>query len=674
MRRGVAVFLLVVMAACDRGHVMTNPPIESVAENKPIDDGGSSAIDSAIAPCTDFYLHACGGWIRDTPIPDDEGMWSRSFHETARRNDETLRAILERDAARPSVEEPFADQLGDFYSSCLDETAIDALGDRELNALLDQVDTSDAEHLATAIAHATLLGVPSLFVLTPEPDLTESRRTGAVLRQPPLTLPESSYRDPLILAALTSHVTKMFELVGDTPARATVEAASAVDLERALADAFESRAVFRNSSHAPVIVDAAALSRPALNFPWKSYFAGLGVEPSTLHVATPHYLAALNGVLAQALQRAPSRDALRSLLRWQLLHALAPTLSSALSREDSELSRLRTGATAISPRWKRCVQVTEDVLGEALAEAFTRDVIGAATIERAHRLTATVASATREEVAALPWMDAPTRVVAIDKIARLQLVIGDPPPSANYAALSLGRSSFLSNVLRAREFKARRELASIGHPTRPTERIFAATPNASFDPRSNALVLLPGILSAPAFLSGSPTVDLATLGTILGHEMIHAIDGRFDATGNVSTWWSAETSTAHRIRSVCAQRELDAAIVGGDLHLRSAAVVDELLADGGGLRIAYRALAHADPREGPDSGTRDRAFFTGYAQLWCAKFRPEALRDFVATDAHPPPEFRVNESVAEMPEFAAAFSCKADDEMVKRPADRCDAW
>ena len=34
-----------------------------------------TAIDRSIDPCVDFFAYACGGWIKNNPIPADQSSW-----------------------------------------------------------------------------------------------------------------------------------------------------------------------------------------------------------------------------------------------------------------------------------------------------------------------------------------------------------------------------------------------------------------------------------------------------------------------------------------------------------------------------------------------------------------------------------------------------------------------
>jgi putative endopeptidase len=77
------------------------------------------AIDPAVAPCQDFYAHACNGWLKANPIPPDQTAWDvdSALVETNRAK---LRQILERAAAEPTAA---TRRIGDYWTACMDEAA-----------------------------------------------------------------------------------------------------------------------------------------------------------------------------------------------------------------------------------------------------------------------------------------------------------------------------------------------------------------------------------------------------------------------------------------------------------------------------------------------------------------------------------------------------------------------
>src|ERR1700722_5613842 len=97
------------------------PTAPALAHDTTLPGAGAHALDKAGGPCDDFFQFACGGWMKSTPIPDDESRWVRSFSVIGEDNQKALRAILERDAAGDIKGDAYGQPLGDFWKSCMDE-------------------------------------------------------------------------------------------------------------------------------------------------------------------------------------------------------------------------------------------------------------------------------------------------------------------------------------------------------------------------------------------------------------------------------------------------------------------------------------------------------------------------------------------------------------------------
>src|SRR5580692_2607163 len=70
------------------------PPAPSVTYDMTLTGPDQAALDRNTQPCDDFYQFACGGWMKATPIPDDQSYWSRSFSVIHEDNQKALRGIL----------------------------------------------------------------------------------------------------------------------------------------------------------------------------------------------------------------------------------------------------------------------------------------------------------------------------------------------------------------------------------------------------------------------------------------------------------------------------------------------------------------------------------------------------------------------------------------------------
>ena len=75
-----------------------------------------------------------------------------------------------------------------------------------------------------------------------------------------------------------------------------------------------------------------------------------------------------------------------------------------------------------------------------------------------------------------------------------------------------------------------------------------------------------------------------------------------------------------------------------------------------------------------DGYTGDQRFFLSFARVWATSNRDEDKRLRLNTDPHPLGKYRANATLANLPEFAAAFSCKRGDAMVRPPEQQCKLW
>jgi putative endopeptidase len=94
------------------------------------------ALDRSADACTDFYQFACGGWIAKHPVPSDRASWSR-FEELQERNNDTLHRVLD---AADAGSDPASKKIGDYYASCMDESAIDVKAVKLLESALEKAE------------------------------------------------------------------------------------------------------------------------------------------------------------------------------------------------------------------------------------------------------------------------------------------------------------------------------------------------------------------------------------------------------------------------------------------------------------------------------------------------------------------------------------------------------
>jgi putative endopeptidase len=643
-------------------------------------------IDKTVDPCVDFYQYACGNWIKNTEIPADQPEWV-SFIELDERNKVIERQILEKAAVESSGRDAVDQKIGDFYASCMDESAVNAKGLDPLKPELQQIaGAKDKKDLIDMLARVHAAGAGGLFRFYSSPDLHNAGQVIAYIDQGGLTLPDRDYYlkdDPKQVEMrkhLVENVTEMFTLAGEPPAQAGESAQTVLRIETALAKASMDRTLRRdpkNRDHKMTTQQAIALGP---NFVLSSYFSAAGAPSfSDLNVTNPEFFKQVNAVIEQE-----PLSAWKTYVSWHLLDASAPWLSKPFVDTNFKLQKALTGQDEIQARWKRCIDATDNALGEALGQKYVDLTFGADGKQRMLKMVDALEASLDQDIQGLEWMGPDTKKQAKVKLEAIRNKIGYPDAWRDYSTLTIVRGDLLGNVERANQFETKRDLAKIGKPLDRKEwGMTPPTVNAYYSGSYNEIVFPAGILQPPFFdKKMDDAVNFGGIGLVIGHELTHGFDDqgrKYDAQGNLRDWWTAEDGKEFEQRAACVANEYGNFVAVDDLKLNGKLTLGENTADNGGARIAYNALMHllAEDKTGKssekiDGYTPEQRYFLGFGRVWCEKRRPEFSRMLVSVDPHSPGRYRVNGVVENMPEFQKAWGCKAGQPMVAQNA--CHVW
>ncbi len=643
-------------------------------------------IDKTLDPCVDFYQYACGNWLKKTEIPADQSAWV-SFIELDERNLVTLHEILEKASANDPTRSPIEQKIGDFYGSCMDEKAVDAKGLDPLKPELDRISAvNDKTALIDAVARVHMMGPNPLFNFFSSSDLHNADQVIAYIDQAGLSLPDRDYyiKDDARMTEMRKHlveyVTQVFILAGQSSAQAAESAKTVLRIETALAKDSMDRTLRRDpkTRDHKMTRDAAVALAP--NFYLDRYFAASGAPSfSELNVSNPEFFKQVNGVL-----ESESLDNLKIYVSWHLLRGSAPWLSQPFVDAGFKMRQALTGQKEIQARWKRCVQLTDQSLGEALGQKYVDVTFGADGKQRMLKMVDALEASLDGDIQGLPWMTEETKKQAKLKLDAIRNKIGYPDVWRDYSSLTVVRGDLLGNFLRANEFESKRDIAKIGKPLDRKEwGMTPPTVNAYYSSSYNEIVFPAGILQPPFFdKKMDDAVNFGGIGLVIGHELTHGFDDqgrKFDPQGNLHDWWTPEDGKEFEKRASCVADEYSGFTAVDDLKLNGRLTLGENTADNGGARIALAALEHmiAEDKTGKeaqkiDGYTPEQRFFLGFARVWCEKRRPESARVQVTTNPHSPGRWRVNGVVQNMPEFQQAWGCKAGQPMVS--ANACRVW
>jgi putative endopeptidase len=642
-----------------------------------------ATLDPTCKPCQDFYRYATGGWADKNPIPADRASWG-TFAELADANLERERTILDASAAPGMTGDQ--KRLGDFYSSCMNTSAVDAAGLKPLQPLRARIAAvKTREDLVALLVSLEPDGVLAPTRVASTSDVDDAGQIIAAVAPGGLSLPERDYyfRDDAaskaIRDAFGEYVANAMQLAGESPETSAATAKTVFAFESTLAQASLTLVARRDPYQTHHKMTLAKLKELAPAYDWDAAFRLLKVPTTVpIDVSQPGFLKTFN----QQLESAPL-DTWKTWLRWRVVNDRAQYLSKPFYDVWFHFnSTVLSGVAQPRPRWKICVAEADESLGDALGKLYMEKYFPAESQRRMQQLIVNMRAALGDELRTADWLEPETRKNALLKLDSFDPRIGGTVKWRDYSAVQVARDGYADAKESAHLADRRFDLSRIGKPVDRTEwSMTPPTVNAYYSPQRNSITFPAGILQFPFFeADADDALNYGAIGAVIGHEMGHGFDdqgSKYDAAGNLKNWWTDQDKANFEKRAACVTNQFETTDVGGGAHHTGKLVTGEAMGDLGGLTLAYKAYHKAlagKPAPVIDGFTGDQRFFLAFARVWAMNMRDTETRRRLATDPHPLAKYRVNSTLENMPEFHAAFGCKQGDAMVRPVADQCKLW
>ncbi len=637
-----------------------------------------SALDTTCKPCDDFWRYANGSYIDKHPIPAQYARWG-TFPVLRDANAERTKAILDTAAASKSATGNER-VVGDFYASCMNTPAIDALGAKPLEPELRTI----AAIQTRPQLKAALLGFEREGNINPlgiggQTDQENASQVIVGLRAGGLSLPDRDYylrdddRSKAIRAEFLKYAATMFGLLGDSSSAAASEAATVLEFETTFARGTMNNIDSRDPYKRFHKMSLAALRGLAPDYDWNAAFKSLNISDSVpVNVSQPDFIKLFDAQLTSA-----PVDTWKIWLRWRVADQEAQFLSKAFFDTWFQFHRaVLTGVKEQQPRWQVCASEADRTMGDALGRLFVEKHFPPEARRRMTQLVENLRASLREELENATWLEPETRRNAARKLSAFEAHIGYPDKWRDFTSVKVDRGEYLSSAEAARLENRRYGLSRIGKKVDRDEMTMTPpTVNASYSPSTNILTFPAGILQPPFFsMDADDAMNYGAIGAVIGHEMGHGFDdqgSKYDADGNVKNWWTDRDRASFEARAACVTDQFEALGHKGKL------VTGEAMGDLGGLTVAYNAYHRSlNGKEPPviDGFTGDQRFFLAFARVWADQSRPEQERLQLATDPHPLSKYRANATLQNFPAFHKAFGCKQGDPMVRPAGQQCKLW
>lgn len=651
-----------------------------------------SNLDTTVHPGDDFFRYANGGWIAKSTIPADMGSWG-SFAELRESNQKVLLEILKKAASSEKYPEG-SDQrkAADFYAVGMDSVLAEKAGVSVLKPYREKIEAiKNKNQIQSYLLDDLLTGSNAFFSLFMLSDLQNSEKIMPYISSGGLGLPERDYylkTDPKskeIREKYVVHMMNLFQLAGIPKAEAAKQGELVLRLETQLAKSMLTKEASRdpyNLYHPKSIADLYKLT-PSID--WNHYFETLALKTDTVIVTEPAYMAEYEKIVSTY-----KIEDVKVYLTGTLLRKAAPLLNNAFVQESFNFNRkYLAGVEQLRPRWKRVLDMTNGVLGEAIGQLYVEETFPPEAKRKAMEMVDNIKLAFADRIKQVDWMSDSTKELALKKLSTFTVKIGYPEKWKDYVGLAVSKdpetASYFQNVMNANSFENRREFAKLGKPVDKAEwQMTPQTINAYYNPLFNEIVFPAGILQPPFYdYRADEAVNYGGIGAVIGHEISHGFDdqgAKFDLHGNLKNWFAPQDYANFQGKGKALVTQYNAYQPLPGVFVQGQFTLGENIGDLGGVSAAFDGLQRylrENPEKNPgmiDGFTPEQRFFISWATIWRVKYRDETLRTQVLTDPHSPGMYRANGPLSNFAPFYEAFGVKQGDKMFRPEAERVKIW
>ncbi|XP_072047754.1 membrane metallo-endopeptidase-like 1 [Amphiura filiformis] len=666
-----------------------------------------SNIDPAVDPCDNFYEFACGGWLKRNSIPEDHSSYG-TFSGLSDQVDVVLRGLLEKKKANDETES--IRKAKDLYNSCMDLETIEAknstplvqivtkfggwpvLGDKEGGSW----NNADFDFETLLANFGKELGQSVIISSGVDTDLENSSKHILSIDQSGLNMARDYFLEDQYAnykEAYAKYMIAITTLLGADKTTAQKDMADVLEFETKLANMTIPSEERRNISkfNNPTNITQLEIDIPEIK--WAKFFDILMPEETKPITRDETIVISSTAAIAQVakLMRDTPNRTIANYMMWSISAVTISSLSRQFLDARQDFHKVLSGSNAETPRWSECVGTTNGYLAFATGRMYIEEQFTGDSKKNIDELVTNVKIAFKEMLKDNKWMDEETKVAAKEKADAIREQIGfpdwitdDAELNKKYEKVDINENEYFENKANFWRYWAQKSLSSLRKPVEKYKwDTGPAVVNAWYSPSENQITFPAAILQPPFYHPESPWyLNYGGIGSVIGHELTHGFDdqGRqFNKDGDFVIWWSEESIDNFENHAQCIIDQYSQYVVPeNNKTIKGAQTQGENIADNGGIKEALKAYKdnHDDNVRLPgfEDYSPEQLFFLNFAQVWCSKYRPEALDSQIETDPHSTPRFRVIGTIHNSFEFAKAYNCPADSMMNPPVKDKCVVW
>ena len=645
--------------------------------------------DKSVRPADDFYQFACGGWMKNNPLPAAYSRYG-SFDKLGEDNVKRINGILNELKTNVYAEGTTERKLSDLYKLATDEKRRSADGIAPVMPMLNRIQAAkNIDQLVALQKEMSTYTSNEFYGIYIGADEKNSKQNivnvfqgGLILRQKEYYLDNDSATAD-IREAYKQHVVNMFKFFGYSEKASQKKMKNILRLETELAKVSKSNSELRDpeANYHKMTLKEFNARYPHLYMEQIANAGGIESKyMQEIVVGQPEFLDGADKLMATL-----KAEELRDYMQWRhILSAVSYLSEDAIAANFEFFGKKMSGRKEDHPLWKRATAQVEGQMGEALGKIYTEKYFPESSKERMKQLVKNLQVSLAERIEAQTWMSEETKKNALDKLNSFYVKIGYPDKWTDMSKLTVDmKKSYYDNIVECKKFWNEYEInKKAGKPVDKDEwHMTPQTVNAYYNPTTNEICFPAGILQPPFFdANADDAFNYGAIGVVIGHEMTHGFDdsGRhYDKDGNMNDWWTTADGDNFTKRADEYAAYFSNIKVLPDLNANGKFTLGENLADHGGLMVSFNALKHAmqqQPCGDKDGFTPEQRFFLAYSGVWAGNITEAEIRNRTKSDPHSLGRWRVNGALPHIDAWYEAFDVKEGDKMFVPKAERLELW
>ncbi|XP_044751900.1 neprilysin-2-like [Coccinella septempunctata] len=700
----LALLGFIIVAVVSYGKFSSNSKVSNICQTEGCVTTAANILrnmNPKVDPCEDFYEFACGRYIENNFIPEDE-VEIVSFSEVGDRIDENYRNLLEKPIDENEIV-PFQ-YTKKLYRMCMNYSKTEQEDFKLFKSMMKELGgwpvlegnywnekafdwkATQYNFRKLGFSHTQLI---SSYVGV---DAKNSTKRIFTIGQPCsgfAKLLKKGMNETLV-RAYYEYLVDIAILYGADKNQAVKDMKQYLEFRIELAKIMSLPEERRNASleYNKMTIRELQVNYPSI--PWLQYI-NTKLEPFVtltyddyVVVTEPEYIGKLEKLLAVTPKRAIANYLFVYIAEYR-------HFNDDMRKRALEFEKISYGVEADVPQWRKCVYGNS--LHLAQSAMYVRHFMKGKSKNSVHELLKDIKSTFMENLKKNTWMDHKTKKRAIQKAEAMRSYVGYPDELLDdeeiekyYEGLVIDEDSLLKTSLAKSIWYRNKYLRKYYEPYEKNDwkdKAFPTMVNAFYEQTDNSIVIPSGILHQPFFDYDRPQyLNYGSIGFVIGHEIIHGFDdqGRqYDKFGNLVDWWEPSSNKSFQEKADCMiQQYANYTNEKINMSLNGINTQGENIADNGGIKIAYAAYQKWLTRNKPElqlpglKYTPQQLFWISAANVWCSKTRPEFEKLMIMNDYHSPNYYRIIIPFSNSGNFARDFSCPLGSRM--NPKYKCRLW